>query len=47
MNSADDKLAKMAKNYGDLLAKLQRQQEEVQQKRRKFENTNSLDVFAD
>ena len=47
MNNASEKLAKMCKNYDDMVVKLETEQEETLQKRRKFENTSSLDVFAD
>ena len=36
MNSAEDKLEKMTKNYEDLLVKLEKDQEETQHKRRRF-----------
>lgn len=47
MNSAADKLAQKAQTYADMVAKLDSQSQESMAKRRKFQDCDALDVFAD
>ncbi len=47
MNEAKERLEKQKKDYGDMVAKLEAGEEQVQTQRRKFKNVDSLDVFAD
>jgi dsDNA-specific endonuclease/ATPase MutS2 len=47
MNEAKGKLEKQKKDYEEMVLRLESKEEEIQTQRRKFQNTDSLDVFND